>query len=158
MTRTPDPDAEASRFPVDPTGPLTRGSIPADELGPLLATIPAAGDDQDDDAASGTCGYWPTDASSEQQTVQTADGARWIARTFRPALFPEDYVKVSVEHFPATWFSPERRGVRIVAHSDNFDGIPEWDAEPVVVVLDWDTARRLAHHILTATDTLGGAR
>lgn len=48
MTRTPDPDDEASRFPVDPTGPLTLGEIPADELDRLVAAIPAD-DDQDDD-------------------------------------------------------------------------------------------------------------
>lgn len=60
MARTPDAEEVAGRYPVDPTGPLTIGSIPEDDLADLIAGIPGD-DDQADDAASGTCGYWPID-------------------------------------------------------------------------------------------------
>lgn len=76
----------------------------------------------------------------------------WIAETFRSRMFPEDYVTVSVEHWPATSLFPERRGVRIVAN-DDVEPVDEYDepVDPAVVVLDWDTARRLADHIIAST-------
>jgi hypothetical protein len=92
---------------------------------------------------------------------QTTGGHQWIAETFPSAMFPEDSVTVSVELCPATGSLPERRGVRIVARNDEDDHYGDGPADPLVVVLDWETGQRLALHILQSIDELraeGGAR
>lgn len=131
--KTHDPD---NPYPVDSSKVEMGEGIPDADLAEIIDLIPRSG-------------------------RQTAGDRRWIAETFPSAMFPEDSVTVSVEHWPATGGSrslPERRGVRVVARNDEYD---DGDADPMVVVLDWETGQRLALHILQSIDALrgeGGAR